>query len=78
MNDSIRNSNYKNDSDNKKWAKYWANRMVQDESLHAELLEYLEERGINTALALFIPDWCDFLARRASLVSVEKIREFLH
>jgi len=38
-----------------------------DEDLQLLLERYLDERGINTALALFVPDYVDFKEQREYL-----------
>ncbi|KAI9820855.1 MAG: hypothetical protein M1832_003488 [Thelocarpon impressellum] len=48
-----------------------------DEDLQVLLERYLDERGVNTALALFVPDYIDYKEQREYLGWLENVRSFV-
>ncbi|KAI9816492.1 MAG: hypothetical protein M1827_001624 [Pycnora praestabilis] len=48
-----------------------------DEDLQLLLERYLDERGINTALALFVPDYIDFKEQREYLTWLSNVKSFV-
>ncbi|RUO95976.1 mitochondrial glyco protein [Jimgerdemannia flammicorona] len=48
-----------------------------DEGVQVLFERYLEERGINTALAHFIPDYIEHKEQREYLKWLESVREFV-
>jgi complement component 1 Q subcomponent-binding protein len=48
-----------------------------DEDLQVLLERYLDERGINTQLALFIPDYIDFKEQKEYLSWLENVKGFV-
>lgn len=48
-----------------------------DEDLQVLLERYLDERGVNTALALFVPDYVDFKEQREYLSWLSNLRSFV-
>ncbi|PUU81534.1 mitochondrial glyco protein [Tuber borchii] len=48
-----------------------------DEDLQVLLERYLDERGINTALALFVPDYIDYKEQREYIQWLENVHNFV-
>ncbi|KAI9779969.1 MAG: hypothetical protein M1835_004603 [Candelina submexicana] len=48
-----------------------------DEDLQVLLEKYLDERGVNTALALFVPDYIDFKEQREYLRWLSNVKSFV-
>lgn len=48
-----------------------------DEDLQVLLERYLDERGVNTALALFVPDYIDFKEQREYLRWLSNVKSFV-
>ncbi|KAI5841286.1 mitochondrial glycoprotein [Tricharina praecox] len=48
-----------------------------DEDLQVLLERYLDERGINTSLALFIPDYIDYKEQKEYLSWLENVKNFV-
>ncbi|KLU84791.1 hypothetical protein MAPG_03827 [Magnaporthiopsis poae ATCC 64411] len=48
-----------------------------DEQLQLQLEQYLEERGINTTLAVFVPDYMDVKEQREYLAWLKNIKGFI-
>ncbi|CAZ81783.1 unnamed protein product [Tuber melanosporum] len=48
-----------------------------DEDLQVLLERYLDERGINTALALFVPDYIDYKEQREYIQWLESVHNFV-
>ncbi|KAI5793915.1 mitochondrial glycoprotein [Peziza echinospora] len=48
-----------------------------DEDLQVLFERYLDERGINTALALFVPDYIEFKEQREYLTWLENVKNFV-
>lgn len=48
-----------------------------DEDLQVLLERYLDERGVNTALALFVPDYVDFKEQREYLSWLSNLKSFV-
>ncbi|KAI9877457.1 MAG: hypothetical protein M1830_003841 [Pleopsidium flavum] len=48
-----------------------------DEDLQVLLERYLDERGVNTALALFVPDYIDFKEQREYLNWLSNVKSFI-
>jgi len=48
-----------------------------DEDLQVLLERYLDERGINTALALFVPDYIDYKEQREYVQWLESVHNFV-
>jgi complement component 1 Q subcomponent-binding protein, mitochondrial len=48
-----------------------------DEDLQVLLERYLDERGINTQLALFIPDYIDFKEQKEYMRWLENVKGFV-
>ena len=48
-----------------------------DEEVQGMLEQYLDVRGINTALALFIPDYIDVKEQREYLGWLERVKDFV-
>jgi complement component 1 Q subcomponent-binding protein len=48
-----------------------------DEDLQVLLEKYLEERGINTALAIFVPDYIDMKEQREYLTWLSNVKRFV-
>ncbi|RPA98806.1 mitochondrial glyco protein [Choiromyces venosus 120613-1] len=48
-----------------------------DEDLQVLLERYLDERGINTALALFVPDYIDYKEQREYVQWLENVHSFV-
>lgn len=48
-----------------------------DEDLQVLLERYLDERGINTALALFVPDYIDMKEQKEYLSWLENVKSFI-
>jgi complement component 1 Q subcomponent-binding protein len=48
-----------------------------DEDLQVLFERYLDERGINTSLALFVPDYIDFKEQKEYLSWLENVKGFV-
>lgn len=48
-----------------------------DQEVQVLFERYLEERGINTALALFIPDYIDFKEQKEYMAWLENLKGFV-
>ncbi|KAL8404563.1 hypothetical protein RB594_009424 [Gaeumannomyces avenae] len=48
-----------------------------DEQLQVQLEQYLNERGVNSALAVFVPDYMDFKEQREYLTWLKNIKGFV-
>jgi complement component 1 Q subcomponent-binding protein len=48
-----------------------------DEDLQVLLEQYLDERGINTALAIFVPDYIDMKEQKEYLRWLSNVKDFV-